>query len=47
MYMSDRMRLLGRNWKQNLIGVSEKPPAMPEDIYLNNFTSLITKFLKF
>lgn len=28
------MRLLGRGWQQSLIGAYEKPPAMPEDIYL-------------
>lgn len=33
MQMSDRMRLLGGGWKQSIIGASEKPPAMPEDIY--------------
>ncbi|HAV8881604.1 TPA: hypothetical protein JLE25_005129 [Escherichia coli] len=32
--MSDRVRLLGRGWKESLIGAFEKPPAMPEDIYL-------------
>ncbi|WP_261160861.1 hypothetical protein, partial [Serratia fonticola] len=29
------MRLLGRGWQQSLIGAYEKPPAMPEDIYLS------------
>ncbi|HFD6699556.1 hypothetical protein [Salmonella enterica] len=33
MQMSDRMRLLGRGWLESLTGASEKPPAMPEDIY--------------
>lgn len=28
------MRLLGRGWQESLIGAYEKPPAMPEDIYL-------------
>lgn len=28
------MRLLGRGWQQSLIGAYEKPPAMPEDIFL-------------
>ena len=32
--MSDRVRLLGRGWEESLIGAFEKPPAMPEDIYL-------------
>jgi len=34
MQMSDRVRLLGRGWYDSLIGAFEKPPAMPEDIYL-------------
>ncbi|WP_122064148.1 hypothetical protein [Salmonella enterica] len=36
MQMSDRMRLLGRGWEESLTGASEKPPAMPEDIYYFN-----------
>ncbi len=33
MQLSDRMRLLGRGWYESLIGASEKPPALPEDIF--------------